>query len=125
MQIEKHTVVDERTVTKNGIILIRFRKEIVEDGVVLARTYHRTSLEPGQSLDKQMAAVNDHLVSMGHAAVSVDGIASIQRTVDTEHTPEKIAAFQDVRAAKMLGGGGACRTQTCRRRWRRNENPGW
>ena len=94
MTIETRTVVDQREVIANGIIQIRFRKELVEDGKVLTSEYHRTSLQPGDDLDRQMNAVNAHLKQMGCAVVDADGIESIRRIVDAEHTPERIAAFK-------------------------------
>jgi len=53
MAITKETVVDQITVTENGIILIREATRIIEDGTVLTQTYHRTSLEPGQDITDQ------------------------------------------------------------------------
>jgi hypothetical protein len=48
--ITKETVVDQITVTENGIVLYREATRIIEDGKVLTQTYHRTSLTPGQDL---------------------------------------------------------------------------
>jgi len=50
MAITKQTVVDQITVTENGIILYREATRIIEDGKELTKTYHRTSLAPGQNL---------------------------------------------------------------------------
>jgi DNA-binding transcriptional LysR family regulator len=50
MAIIKQTVVDQITVTENGIVLYREATRIIEDGVQLTQTYHRTSLTPGQDL---------------------------------------------------------------------------
>ena len=55
--IEKQTVVDQITVTENGIILYREATRIIEDGKELTKTYHRTSLTPGQDLTGQPANV--------------------------------------------------------------------
>jgi hypothetical protein len=55
--ITKETVVDQITVTENGIVLYREATRIVEDGKVLTQTYHRTSLAPGQDLTGQPANV--------------------------------------------------------------------
>jgi hypothetical protein len=58
MAITKTTVVDQTTVTENGIILYREATKIIEDGVELTKTYHRTSsLTPGQDLTGQPAQV--------------------------------------------------------------------
>jgi hypothetical protein len=58
MTITKETVVDQITVTENGIILCREATRIMEDGNQLSQTYHRTSLTPGQDLAGQPANVS-------------------------------------------------------------------
>ena len=50
MALTKETVVDQITVTENGIVLYRESTRIMEDGKQLSQTYHRTSLTPGQNL---------------------------------------------------------------------------
>ena len=57
MAITKETVVDQITVTENGIVLYREATRIIEDGKVLTQTYHRSSLTPGQDLTGQPANV--------------------------------------------------------------------
>jgi hypothetical protein len=57
MALEKTTSVDQITVTENGIVLFREATRIMEDGVELSKTYHRTSLTPGQDLTGQPANV--------------------------------------------------------------------
>jgi hypothetical protein len=51
--IEKQTSVDQITVCENGIILYREATRIIEDGKELTKTYHRSSLTPGQDLTGQ------------------------------------------------------------------------
>jgi hypothetical protein len=50
MSLTKQTVVDQITVSENGIILYREATRIMEDGVQLSQTYHRSSLTPAQDL---------------------------------------------------------------------------
>ena len=50
MSLTKEIAVDEITVTENGTILYREATRIMEDGVALTKTYHRSSLTPGQDL---------------------------------------------------------------------------
>jgi hypothetical protein len=57
MALTKETVVDQITVTENGIVLYREATRILEDGKELSKTYHRTSLTPGQDLTDQPANV--------------------------------------------------------------------
>jgi hypothetical protein len=50
MSLSKSTIVDQITVTENGIVLFREATRIFEDGVELSKTYHRSSLTPGQDI---------------------------------------------------------------------------
>jgi len=78
MTITKQTVVDQITVTENGTVLYREATRIIEDGVQLTQTYHRTSLIPGQDLTGQPSNV----VAIAQAA----------------WTPEVIAAYEAAQA---------------------------
>jgi len=60
MSLTKTTVIDQITVTENGIILFRNATRIMEDGVQLSQTYHRSSLTPGQDLTGVPANVVAH-----------------------------------------------------------------
>ena len=53
MAITKEKVIDQITVTENGIVLYREATRIMEDGNQISQTYHRTSLTPGQDLTGQ------------------------------------------------------------------------
>jgi DNA-binding transcriptional LysR family regulator len=74
MSLTKSTVIDQITVTENGIILFREATRVFEDGVELSKTYHRSSLTPGQDL----TGIPANVVAICNAA----------------WTPEVIAAFQ-------------------------------
>jgi len=50
MALTKSIVVDQITVTEGGGVLYREATRILEDGVELSKTYHRSSLTPGQDL---------------------------------------------------------------------------
>ena len=74
MALSKETVVDQITVTENGIVLYREATRIMEDGKQLSQTYHRTSLTPAQDLTGQPA--------------------NVQAICATAWTPEVIAAYE-------------------------------
>jgi len=57
MSITKETVIDQITVQENGVILYREATRIIEDGKELTKTYHRSSLTPGQDLTGQSEKV--------------------------------------------------------------------
>ena len=79
MTITKQTVVDQITVTENGIVLYREATRIIEDGVQLTQAYHRSSLTPGQDLT---------------------GVpANVAAICNTAWTAEVIAAYEAAQAA--------------------------
>jgi hypothetical protein len=75
MSLSKSVVIDQITVTENGIVLFRETTRILEDGVELTKTYHRSSLTPGQDLS---------------------GVPSnVQAICNVAWTPEVVAAYQN------------------------------
>ena len=57
MALTENKVIDQITVTENGIVLYREATRILKDGEQIAQTYHRTSLTPAQDLTGQPANV--------------------------------------------------------------------
>ena len=84
MALSKETVVDQITVTENGIVLYREATRIMEDGKQLSQTYHRTSLTPAQDLTGQPA--------------------NVVAICNTAWTPAVIAAYQAQMAANRIVG---------------------
>ena len=79
MSLSKSTVVDQITVTENGIVLFREATKILEDGVELSKTYHRSSLQPGQD---------------------ISGVpANVQAICNAAWTAEVVAAFNAANAS--------------------------
>ena len=83
MAITKEVVIDQITVTENGIVLYREATRIMEDGNELSKTYHRSSLTPGQDLAGQPA--------------------NVVAICNTAWTPAVIAAYQAQQEANRLG----------------------
>ncbi len=83
MTLTKTTNIDQITVTENGTVLYREVTRILEDGVQLSQTYHRTSLAPASDL----TGIPDNVVAIANVA----------------WTPEVIAAYQAQQEAKRLG----------------------
>ena len=72
--------VDQITVTENGIVLYREATRILKDGNEIAKTYHRTSLTPGQDLTGQPANV----VAICNVAWTQAVIAAYEAQVATQ-----------------------------------------
>ena len=84
MTIEKTTVVDQITITENGVVLYREATRIMEDGQQLSQTYHRTSLTPGQDLTGQPANV----VAICNVAWTAEVIAAYQAQIQANQLPQ-------------------------------------
>jgi DNA-binding transcriptional LysR family regulator len=74
MSLTETKVIDQITVTENGIVLYREVTKILKDGQEISKKYHRTSLTPGQDLAGQPA--------------------NVVAICNTAWTPEVIAAYQ-------------------------------
>lgn len=78
MPLTKTTSVDQITITENGFILYREATKVMEDDIELSKTYHRSSLAPGQDL-----------ANVPPSVVSICNVA---------WTPEVIAAYKEQEA---------------------------
>jgi hypothetical protein len=79
--INKEVIIDKIEVIENGGVLIRRATRIIDDGVVLSSTYHRSSLAPGRDVSDQDPRV--------------------QAICNAVWTPEVIAAFEASRLAAL------------------------
>ena len=85
MSLSKEIVVDQITDTENGIVLYREATRIMEDGVQLSQTFHRTSLTPGQDLTGQPEKV-----------IAICNAAWTQEVIDTyQSLTQRIEALED------------------------------
>jgi hypothetical protein len=64
MSLTKSAVIDQITVTENGIVLYREATRIMEDNNEISKTYHRSSLTPAQDL----TGVPDSVVAICNTA---------------------------------------------------------
>jgi hypothetical protein len=61
--VQKRTTLDKIEIDRDGVIGLRFAKEIVDDdGTILSTEWHRTAVPPGTDLAAHLAVVNTHLV---------------------------------------------------------------
>ena len=74
MSLTKEIAIDQITVNENGIVLYREATRIMEDGKELSKTYHRTSLTPGQDLAGQPVNV----VAICNAAWTPEVVSAYQ-----------------------------------------------
>ena len=77
MTLTKSQSIDQITVTENGTILYREAICILEDGVELSKTYHRTSLAPASDLTE----VPDNVVAIANVAWTPEVISAYQAQI--------------------------------------------
>ena len=80
MSLTKQTVIDQITVTENGIILYREATRIMEDGNQISQTYHRSSLTPAQDL----TGVPANVVAICNTVWTAEVIAAYQAAQETQ-----------------------------------------
>ena len=80
MALEKQIVVDRIEVLETGHIQVRTATRIMEDGVVVAKSFHR------------------HVITPGHDYSQED--SQVQAICATTHTPEMIEAYKAAVAAQ-------------------------
>jgi len=80
MALTEEKVIDQITVTENGIVLYREATRIIKDGEQIAQTYHRSSLAPASDL--------------------TDVPANVVAICNAAWTPEVVAAYQ---ASQVVG----------------------
>ncbi len=101
--IEQKTIVDQIEIARNGVIQVRFAKQVVRGDRVLSTAWHRTAFEPGTPAEAQMREVNRHLAVMDCAPVpdsEVAKITSVTRHVHTEDCVDQFRKEQAEAAAK-------------------------
>ena len=83
MALTKQAVIDQITVTENGIVLYREATTIKEDGEEISKKYHRTSLTPGQDL----AGQPEKVVAICNVAWTAEVIAAYEAQVAANANP--------------------------------------
>jgi len=80
MALTETKVIDQITVTENGIVLYREATRILKDGEQIVQTYHRTSLTPGQDLTGQP----DNVVAICNAAWTTEVVSKYQESLNNQ-----------------------------------------
>ncbi len=59
MSIIKEKTIDRMEILENGVIQIREITRIIEDGVIISRTFHRYVLAPGVDISSEPQKIKD------------------------------------------------------------------
>ena len=78
MSLTKTTNIDQITVTENGTVLYREATRIMEDGNEISKTFHRSSLTPGQDL----TGIPYNVVAICNVAWTAEVIAAYQAQME-------------------------------------------
>jgi len=96
MSLTETKAIDQITVTENGTVLYREVTRIMRDDEIVAQTFHRTSLCPGQDLTGQPAQV----AAIAQVAWTPDVLAAYQ---DAQEKAATEAAARAAEAAAQVG----------------------
>jgi hypothetical protein len=91
MSLTKQTIIDQITVTENGIVLYREATRIMEDGNQISQTYHRSSLSPAQDL----TGVPANVIAICNTAWTAEIVAAYQAEqarIAAEREAQQLAA---------------------------------
>ena len=80
MEIEKQVFVDKIEVVDNGVVQVRTATQVFEDGMLIAKSFHRHAIVPGADYSNEDARV--------------------QAICAATHTDEVIAAYKAATAAQ-------------------------
>jgi len=80
MSLTKTTAIDQITITEDGTILYREATRIMEDGNELSKTYHRSSLIPGQDLTN----IPSNVVAHCNVAWTPEVISAYQAQIEQQ-----------------------------------------
>jgi hypothetical protein len=78
--ISKEKLIDQITITENGIVLYREVTSFIENGIELTKTYHRSSLTPSQDL----TGVPEKVVAICKTAWTEEVIAKYKQDLEKQ-----------------------------------------
>ena len=78
MSLTKNTSIDQITISEDGSVFYREATRIMEDGNELSKTYHRSSLAPGQDL----TGVPANVVAICNVAWTPEVVAAYQAQLE-------------------------------------------
>jgi hypothetical protein len=78
MSLTKTTNIDQITISEDGSVFYREATRIMEDGNELSKTYHRSSLTPGQDL----TGIPANVAAICNVAWTAEVIAAYQAQLE-------------------------------------------
>ena len=81
MSLTKTTIVDQITITEDGIVYYREATRIMEDGNELSKTYNRSALVPASDL----TGIPDNVAAICNVAWTPEVIAAYQAQLEASN----------------------------------------
>lgn len=78
--MEKNTVVDKIETLENGCVQVRIATRIIDDGMVVASSYHRHVIAPGDDVSQE-----DERVQAICAAIHTPSCISAYKAANAQH----------------------------------------
>ena len=69
--MEKIVIIDQIELTESGAVQVRTATSIVENGVVIAKSYHRHVVKPGDNYSQEDARVQD-ICAVAHTSEVIE-----------------------------------------------------
>ena len=100
--LEKRTVLDRIEIDSMGHVFMRFLKQVVDGGVVIASEPHRSVIAPGDDPQQQAALVSQHIQMLGYPAPAAEDVARVTAHTGLETVKrEKTLADERARMATV------------------------
>jgi hypothetical protein len=97
MAIEKKTIIDQIEIARNGTVQVRFALQLLEDGIEISSTWHRSAVAPGVDPQLMLDAVNADIQArpaLRAAPIDTDRVSLLEAVCQLAHTPEVVAKHQ-------------------------------
>lgn len=81
---ERKTVIDQIEITRGGAVQLRLGLLLIDGDKEVDCKWHRTVVPAGGSVAAQIAAVNEHLATMGYPEVGADVVKRVLAHIETD-----------------------------------------
>jgi hypothetical protein len=88
MSLEKVVVIDRIEVLESGVVQVRTRTSILENGVQISGTFHRSSINPGNDYSGEDARVQA-ICAATHTAEVVAAYQAAQEAAQAARLPQE------------------------------------
>lgn len=100
--VTSRTIVSQIEILRpSGAIQLEMKKQVLNDGVVIAEGFHRTSFAPGTDIDDVKTKISAHLAELGAGPLVDADWSDIAAHAALAWTPDILAAWAAQQAARV------------------------